>query len=114
MPVFPWQTNIALIGGFAAKEVILSTFSTAYSLDSSESENGEAMLEYRLKHDSHGTMPAVISLLLFILLYAPCFVTVVAMAKESSWRWALFGTFGSLIFTYILCVIVYQACSAFL
>ena len=72
------------------------------------------MLEYRLKHDSHWTMPAVISLLLFMLLYAPCFVTVVAMAKESSWKWALFGTFGSLIFTYILCVVVYQVSSAFL
>jgi ferrous iron transport protein B len=29
---FNWQTNIALVGGFAAKEVILSTLSTAYSL----------------------------------------------------------------------------------
>jgi len=107
---FPWQANIALIGGFAAKEVILSTLSTAYSLGSSEevetlstgSENGhrdeapskrhESMLAKRLSASKDWTLPSVISLLLFILLYAPCFVTVVAMAKESSWGWALFGT----------------------
>ena len=29
---FDWRTNIALVGGFAAKEVIVSTFGTAYSL----------------------------------------------------------------------------------
>ena len=128
---FPWQANIALIGGFAAKEVIISTLSIAYSLgDTSSSDTAEvsskdsgetlpadvktSKLESRLAADSAWTMPAVISLFIFILLYAPCFVTVVAMAKESSWGWALFGTFGSLIFTYFLCVIVYQVCSAFM
>ena len=129
---FPWQANISFIGGFAAKEVILSTLSTAYSLGSSEEEETvsssskneshgeltpkthESMLAKRLSTSRDWTMPAVISFLLFILLYAPCFVTVVAMAKESSWGWALFGTFGSLVFTYILCVIVYQVCSVFL
>ena len=29
---FDWRTNIALLGGFAAKEVIVSTLGTAYSL----------------------------------------------------------------------------------
>lgn len=29
---FDWRTNIALVGGFAAKEVVVSTLGTAYSL----------------------------------------------------------------------------------
>ena len=29
---FDWRTNIALVGGFAAKEVVVSALSTAYSL----------------------------------------------------------------------------------
>ena len=124
---FPWQANIALIGGFAAKEVIISTLSIAYSLGDTTPdttvESSEASVKAlpadvrtsnlgsRLASDPAWSLPAVISLFIFILLYAPCFVTVVAMAKESSWGWALFGTFGSLIFTYFLCVIVYQVCS---
>jgi ferrous iron transport protein B len=29
---FDWRTDIALLGGFAAKEVIVSTLGTAYSM----------------------------------------------------------------------------------
>ncbi len=108
---FQWQINISLIGGFAAKEVVLSTLSTAYSLgvhDPDSEEKTTDQLRARLLSDPNWTMPAIISLLLFMLLYAPCLTTVVAMAKETSWKWAIGGTVGSLIFAYILSVIVYQ------
>ena len=29
---FDWRTNIALVGGFAAKQVVVSTLGTAYSI----------------------------------------------------------------------------------
>jgi hypothetical protein len=35
---FDWRTNIALVGGFAAKEVIVSTLGTAYSLGAVDAE----------------------------------------------------------------------------
>jgi len=38
---FDWRTNVALVGGFAAKEVVVSTLGTAYSIgevDAAESE----------------------------------------------------------------------------
>ncbi|HJO94903.1 MAG TPA: ferrous iron transport protein B [Victivallales bacterium] len=125
---FPWQANIALIGGFAAKEVILSTMSTAYSLGDfdpdaappaqqgnnsaskliASTHSSSSTLEQSLRNDPAWTTPAIISLFLFILLYAPCMVTVVTMAKEATWKWAIGGTIGSLIFAYILSVIVFQ------
>ncbi len=108
---FQWQVNISLIGGFAAKEVILSTLSTAYSLgghDPDSDEQASAKFRARLLSDPNWTIPSIISLFLFMLLYAPCLTTVVAMAKETSWKWAIGGTMGSLIFAYILSVIVYQ------
>lgn len=37
---FDWRTNIALIGGFAAKEVVVSTLGTAYSLGIDPEERG--------------------------------------------------------------------------
>lgn len=108
---FQWQVNISLIGGFAAKEVILSTLSTAYSLgghDPDSDEQASAKFRARLLSDPNWTIPSIISLFLFMLLYAPCLTTVVAMAKETSWKWAIGGTLGSLIFAYTLSVIVYQ------
>lgn len=108
---FQWQVNISLIGGFAAKEVILSTLSTAYSLgrhDPDSDEQASAQFRARLLSDPNWTVPSIISLFLFMLLYSPCLTAVVAMAKETSWKWAIGGTLGSLIFAYILSVIVYQ------
>ncbi|MEF2145324.1 MAG: ferrous iron transport protein B [Desulfovibrionaceae bacterium] len=87
---FDWRVNIALIGGVAAKEVIVSTLGTAYSLGEIDAEEA-APLSARLAADKSFTMATAVSLIIFILLYAPCFVTVVAMAKEASWGWAGFA-----------------------
>jgi ferrous iron transport protein B len=38
---FDWRTNIALVGGFAAKEVVVSTLGTAYSLGEVDPEETE-------------------------------------------------------------------------
>jgi ferrous iron transport protein B len=104
---FNWKMNIAVIGGFAAKEVIVSTLGTAYSMTEVDTEDATALGE-RLKSDPHWTSPAVIGCMVFILLYAPCFVTVIAMAKESSWKWAAFAVVFNTLLAYTLAVIIYQ------
>ena len=109
---FPWQVNIALLGAFAAKEVFVSTMATAYAMGTVDPKHSSSLSE-RLARDPAYTTPAIVSLLLFILLYAPCMVTVVAIGRESNWRWALFVLFGSITFAYTLSVIVYQIGSAF-
>ncbi|WP_462325054.1 ferrous iron transport protein B [Desulfoplanes sp.] len=105
---FNWKMNIAVLGGFAAKEVIVSTLGTAYSMAEVDAEEAVALGE-RLKNDSHWTIPAVIGCMVFILLYAPCFVTVIAMARESSWKWAGFAVVFNTLLAYTLAVIIYQA-----
>jgi ferrous iron transport protein B len=109
---FPWQVNIALLGAFAAKEVFVSTMATAYAMGTVDPKHSSS-LSQRLARDPAYTTPAIVSLLLFILLYAPCMVTVVAIGRESNRRWALFVLFGSITFAYALSVIVYQIGSAF-
>jgi ferrous iron transport protein B len=104
---FNWKMNIAVIGGFAAKEVIVSTLGTAYSMTEVDTEDATALGE-RLKSDPHWTSPAVIGCMVFILLYAPCFVTVIAMAKESNWKWAAFAVVFNTLLAYTLAVIIYQ------
>ncbi|MBW1991491.1 MAG: ferrous iron transport protein B [Deltaproteobacteria bacterium] len=104
---FNWQTNIALIGGFAAKEVIVATLGTAYSLGEVDPEEAGG-LAARIAADPHWTTPAILALIIFVLLYAPCFVTVVAMARESSWKWAAFSLIFNTVLAYGLAVLVYQ------
>lgn len=86
---FDWRTNIALIGGIAAKEVVVASLGTAYSLGDVDPEESDSLADKLVK--SGWTTANAISLIIFTMLYAPCFVTVVAIRKETgSSKWALF------------------------
>ena len=49
-----------------------------------------------------------VSLMLFVLLYSPCFVTVIAIAREASWGWAIFSMFFNTTFAFCLATAAYQ------
>lgn len=104
---FDWRTNIALIGGFAAKEVIVSTLGTAYSMGEVDVEEPES-LGKRLQNDPNWNRVVAVAVLVFIMFYAPCFVTVVCIAKESSWKWALFSMCFNTVFAFAMATVVYQ------
>ncbi|MCD6582214.1 MAG: ferrous iron transport protein B [Desulfuromusa sp.] len=104
---FDWRTNIALVGGFAAKEVIVSTFGTAYSLGDVDPEGADT-LSSRIAADPSWNKFTALAMIVFVLLYAPCVVTVVAMAKESSWRWAMFATVFNTTLGFGMAVAIYQ------
>lgn len=105
---FPWQANVALLGGFAAKEVFVSTMATAYSMSSSVDDDDSSALAAHIAADPAYDRATVYAMIVFLLLYAPCMVTVAVMARETSWRWAMFTMLGSLTGTYFLSVLVYQ------
>lgn len=104
---FDYRVNIALIGGFAAKEVIVSTLGTAYSLGEDGLEENTS-LSRRLKQDPSWNPLKAFTLVVFIMLYVPCFVTVISIARESSWTWAGFSMLFNLIAAYLISFIVYQ------
>jgi ferrous iron transport protein B len=104
---FPWQANVALLGAFAAKEVFVSTMATAYSMGTMDPEDSGGLSE-RLAADPAWSLPAVLSVFTFMLLYTPCMVTVVAIARETNWKWALFSVFGSMGFAFVMAVLVYR------
>jgi ferrous iron transport protein B len=104
---FDWRTNIAMVGGFAAKEVIVSTLGTAYSMGEVDTEESEP-LGKRLQGDRNWNKVTAVAALIFIMFYAPCFVTVVCIARESSWKWAAFSMGFNTIFAFMLATMVYQ------
>ena len=108
---FDYRTNIALIGGFAAKEVVVSTLGTAYSLGEVDPEQSGSLSE-KLKADPHWNTLVAFTLILFTMLYVPCLATLISIKKESSWRWAGFSVAFNLIAAYLVCLAVYQIGSA--
>jgi len=109
---FDYKINVALLGGFAAKEVIVSTLGTAYSLGAVEAgESG--LLSDRLKNDPRWTPLRAFTLILFTMLYVPCIATLVVIRKESSLKWVGFSVAFNLIVAYGVSFAVYQGGKAF-
>ncbi|MDY7000510.1 MAG: ferrous iron transport protein B [Thermodesulfobacteriota bacterium] len=110
---FDWRTNIALVGGFAAKEVIISTLGTAYSLGETDPEEATGLGE-RLARDENWSALTAISAILFIMLYAPCFVTVVVIKQEAgSWGWAFFSMAFNTALAFAVSAAVFQTGKVF-
>ncbi|MCX7016008.1 MAG: ferrous iron transporter B, partial [Candidatus Sumerlaeota bacterium] len=104
-----WRTSIALVGGFAAKEVVVSTLSTAYSLGAAQDENTGA-LSHRLAADPSWSPLKAFVLLLFVMLYAPCVSTIAVVIQETrSWKWGLFSMSFSTGLAWLVGFAVYQA-----
>jgi ferrous iron transport protein B len=99
---------IAIISGFAAKEMIVGTLGTIYSIDKA-SKNTVSLKEKIAKDESWSLLKGV-TFLIFCLIYAPCLASVTMFFKESgsNYRWTFFMVMGNTIFAWIVSFIVFQ------
>jgi len=105
---FDWKDNISLIGGWAAKELVIGVMGTAYSMG--DVKDDRQNLSTRLAADSSWSPLKAFAFMVFVMVYAPCLVTVVTIRRETgSWKWAAFSTVFATTFGFILAVIIYQA-----
>jgi ferrous iron transport protein B len=106
---FDWRTNIALLGGFGAKEVVVSTLGTAYSLGEVDPGRSGGLAE-TLASNPRWNRAVAWSLIIFTIFYAPCSVTVVCIVREAgSWKWGAFSVLFNTAVAFALAVLVYQA-----
>jgi len=104
---FDWRIGVALIAGFGAKEVVISTLATAYSMAEAggETENLQAVLRRQ-----PGLSPLVAyALMVFVLMYVPCLGTIAVIYRETgSWRWPAFAATYTTVLAWIAAFIVYN------
>ena len=62
----------------------------------------------RLAKDPNWSKATAMSLMIFVLLYAPCFVTVAVIGREASWKWAGFSVVFNTGLAFTLSGIVYH------
>jgi ferrous iron transport protein B len=103
---FDWKMLTAMIGAFAAKEIFVAQMGIVYSI--ADADKGSDGLRAILARDYS---PLVgLSMMLFLLIGAPCMATVVVTRRESGkWRYALLQLGGLTGIAYVLCLVVYQA-----
>ncbi len=105
---FDWRTDIALVAGIAAKEAVVSTLGTAWALGEQDPEDA-APLARRLVNAPGWSKSSALALMLFVLLYSPCFVALVVIRQEAgSWLWVLFSITFNTALAYAVALVVYQ------
>ena len=108
---FDWRTDIALLAGIAAKEAVVATLGTAYSLGEQDPEDA-APLAQRIASDPGWSKATALSLMLFVLLYSPCFVALVVIRQEAgSWGWLVFSIVFNTALAYGVSLAAYQIAS---
>jgi len=104
---FDWRIGIALVTGLAAKEVVVSTLGTIYSIG--QSDGAPVELKSILRHDPSFSRATALSLMVFVLLYIPCVAAIGVMKKEvGRWRPVLLYSAYSLSVAWILSFVVYR------
>jgi ferrous iron transport protein B len=115
---FDWKISVALLSGFAAKEVIISTMGIIYGIEDTD-PNAEGSTEHtplkeHLSHDPTYSPATALALMFFVLLYVPCMAVMAVVWKElGAWRWTLFLAVYTLAVSWTLAVIVYNVGSLF-
>lgn len=105
---FDSRDNIALIGGFAAKEVVVGTMGIVHAKDDSSARRAEG-LSAKLAADPSWSAARALALMVFVMIYSPCSATLMVIRRESGkWRWALFAMAYTTILAFAVAAAVYQ------
>lgn len=98
---FGWDSRliIALIFGFIAKEVVISSFGLIY---------GVSGASLNIVIISQFTMASGLAYLFFVLLYTPCIGTIFAIKQEIGGKWAWMSIVTGLIIAYVVALLVFK------
>ncbi len=108
---FSWRESVALITGFVAKEIVVSTYGVLFGVGSEATEDSVGIIDNLRKS---GMTPLVaMAFLVFTLLYTPCLATVAAIKRETgSWGYTFFSIAYSLSLAWLLAFIISKSGSS--
>ena len=100
-----WRGSVALVTGFVAKEIVISTMGVLYAAEGDA--ESDAMRDALKK--SGMTPLSAFSMMIFVLLYVPCLATIGAITRETgSMKWALFSVVFTTGVAWGMSFVVYQ------
>jgi ferrous iron transport protein B len=104
---FDWRTSVAVLTGFVAKEIVVSTLGVLYAAGADVNEESEAL---RRSLRTSGITPlGAYALMAFVLIYIPCLATVAVIRRETnSWKWTVFSISYSLVLAWVVSFLIYQ------
>ncbi|MFH1117898.1 MAG: ferrous iron transport protein B [Pseudomonadota bacterium] len=104
---FNWRINIAIISSFAAKESLVGTLGTIYSVQ--EGAQSGSLAQSIRETETGWTIWHALAVLVFVALFPPCLATLIMIKHETqSTGWMVFATVYPIIIGFLLACLVYQ------
>ncbi|MCB0219812.1 MAG: ferrous iron transport protein B [Chrysiogenetes bacterium] len=110
---YDWKIGIALITSFAAREVLVSTLGTIYSVGDADEESSS--LKERMIADTYPdgtpvwTPMVAVSVMVFFVFALQCMSTVAIVRRETgTWKWPVFMLAYMGILAYVASFVVYH------
>jgi ferrous iron transport protein B len=105
-----WKVGVAIVGAFAAKEVFVAQMGIVYAMG--EADDKSETLRAAISRDYSPI--AGFSLVLLLLIAAPCMATVAVTRRESgSWKWAILQAVGLTVIGYVVALGFHQIAQLF-
>jgi ferrous iron transport protein B len=104
---FDWRVGVSLVAGLTAKEVVVSTMGTIYSLG--ETDENSKTLKKALAQDENLNPLVAYCMMVFVLIYPPCISAMAVIKRETnSWKWPAVTLVYGTTLAWIVTFIVYQ------
>lgn len=101
-----WRINTGLVFGVAAKEIVVSSYSTIFNV-------AEGNLTFALQNAL--TPQSALALIFFVLAYIPCFAVLATIKIETNgWKWPIFSLVYTTFVAYIIANVVFYIGGIFL
>ncbi len=103
---FDWQESVALMTGFVAKEVVVSSMGVLYASGDSGDDRKERLTS-AIKENF--TPLKGLAFMMFVLLYTPCIVALITVIRElKSIKWSIFSVAYQIALAWGAAFVIYQ------
>ena len=112
-----WKIGVGVLASFPAREVIVATLGTIYSLGGDVDEESEGLISALREATWPDGRPVynlavALSIMVFFALCAQCVSTLMVIRRETnSWGWPLFSFVYMTVLAYVGALVTYQVAS---
>jgi ferrous iron transport protein B len=102
---FDWRNAVALLTGFVAKEIVVSTLGVLYQVGTEAEEKSEGLIQALRK--SAMTPLVSYAFMAFVLIYTPCLGTIAVIRRETnSWKWTSFSVGYAIVLAWLVAFVI--------
>ncbi len=102
---FNWKIGVALIPGFSAKELVVSTLGILYGAETADGEEAASLRSALRRNPAMNPLTAIV-LMMFILIMPPCFASLATIKAEAGSKWLIFQVLYSFTLAWLVSFVV--------